>query len=258
MRIMTLNIWGEYFGNPVPERIDDMENTIRKYDADIVGLQEVCRIWYGSNFLERLSNKYIAILPFRGNYTVLLFKKDMFSVWEQGFKMYENTPVHQWKCVNWAVLIHKESGKKIGVVNTHAWPSDDERGEKIRESNGKELAATMQTIKDKYPGIPVFAFGDMNCREKGTLIQTLHKCGIVSSYEIADEATNVSSHHGDPVRNRDATWTGKRTEEDNSMSLDHIVVFKEDNIKIRKHQVVEDQEIINVTDHSPVYIDFDF
>ena len=168
---MTLNIWGEYFGNPVPERIDDMENTIRKYDADILGIQEVCRIWYGSNFLERLSNKYIAILPFRGNYTVLLFKKDMFSVWEQGFKMYEN--------------------------------------------------------------------------------------GIVSAYEVAEEFSEVSSHHGDPVRNPDGTWTGKRTENDKTKSLDHIVIFKDD-IKIKKHHVVEDQEIINVTDHSPVYIDFDF
>ena len=257
MRIMTLNIWGEYFGNPVPERIDDMENTIRKYDADILGIQEVCRIWYGSNFLERLSNKYIAILPFRGNYTVLLFKKDMFSVWEQGFKMYENTPVRQWKCVNWAVLIHKETGKRIGVINTHAWPGGSEEGEKIRESNGKELAATMHMIKEKYPGIPVVAFGDLNGGEEGALIKTLHENGIVSAYEVAEEFSEVSSHHGDPVRNPDGTWTGKRTENDKTKSLDHIVIFKDD-IKIKKHHVVEDQEIINVTDHSPVYIDFDF
>ena len=38
MRIMTSNIWGDYFGNPVDERLDQVLTIYRKYAPDILGL----------------------------------------------------------------------------------------------------------------------------------------------------------------------------------------------------------------------------
>ena len=36
MRIMTSNIWGNYFGNHPEERIDAIESTLKKYNADSI------------------------------------------------------------------------------------------------------------------------------------------------------------------------------------------------------------------------------
>ena len=38
MRIMTHNIWGDYFGNCVDERIDDALEIYRQYTPDVIGV----------------------------------------------------------------------------------------------------------------------------------------------------------------------------------------------------------------------------
>ena len=59
MRIMTSNIWGNYFGNPPMERIDAVEHTLKKYSADIIGIQEMCPHWYEADLAGRLEDEYV-------------------------------------------------------------------------------------------------------------------------------------------------------------------------------------------------------
>ena len=66
----------------------------------------------------------------------------------------------------------------------------------------------------------------------------------------------MSSHHGDPVRDENGKYRGNKTSRDKTMSIDHIVLYKDD-LKIDVQKVVEDQTILDATDHSPVYIDFE-
>lgn len=255
MRIMTLNIWGVYFGNPVEERIDAIEATLRKYSSDVFGLQEACWRWRGSELYERLSDEY-TIITEENDYTPLFFKTANFNLTDSGHFLYANTPDES-KGVTWAVLEEKKSGKKLGVLNTHLWWKTGEEHDLIREQNATELFAKMQEIKDKYGDIPVFAFGDLNSRAYMRAMKYLNKNGVVSSYEIAENFSPNSSHHGDPVRDEQGIYRGKTTEAPKEESLDHIVTFKEFS-GIKEQKVVEDQIILDATDHSPVYIDFEF
>ena len=46
-------------------------------------------------------------------------------------------------------------------------------------------------------------------------------------------------------------------ENDKTQSIDHVVFFK-DELKVKEQRVVGDQDILNASDHSPVYVDFEF
>ena len=48
MRIMTSNIWGDYFGNETSSRENQLFDVFEKYDADIIGMQVVPDSWYKS------------------------------------------------------------------------------------------------------------------------------------------------------------------------------------------------------------------
>ena len=128
--------------------------------------------------------------------------------------------------------------------------------ELIRENNAKQLLECMKSIKKKYDDIPVVAFGDFNSPADGLAMKYLNKNNVFSAYELADEYSEMSSHHGDPVRGADGQYKGSKTTDDKTKSLDHIATFKDD-LKISVHKVVEDREILDATDHSPVYIDFE-
>ena len=58
MRIMTCNIWGDYFHNPVKDRMGGYETLFSEYKPDIVGFQECTAGWYGSGFFEAIEKDY--------------------------------------------------------------------------------------------------------------------------------------------------------------------------------------------------------
>lgn len=95
----------------------------------------------------------------------------------------------------------------------------------------------------------------MNCRcTTGVFTKVFPSAGITQLYEETDERDTVSTLHGDPVKNADGTFTGKKTDKDHTDSIDHIVGLGE-GYKVLRYKVVEDQNALNATDHSPVYAD---
>ena len=54
LKFLSLNIWGDYFGNPVAEREAAMEAAILKDAPDIVSLQEVTPNWWASPMFRNL------------------------------------------------------------------------------------------------------------------------------------------------------------------------------------------------------------
>ena len=256
MRIMTSNIWGNYFGNPPEERIDAVEATLKKYSADVIGIQEMCPSWYKADLKGRLKDEYEFVGAFDGNHSPLFFKRDVFEIIEQGWIRYIGVEDIS-KSVTWVVLEKKDDGKKIGICNTHLWWKAGEEHELIRESNAKQLLGAMKDIKAKYGDIPVVACGDLNSRTDGKAMKYLNANGVFSSYELADSFSPNSSNHGDPKRDENGILRGKTTADPKEMSIDHIMTFKED-LHISVQKIVEDQEILDASDHSPVYIDFEY
>ncbi len=253
MRIMTMNIWGDYFGNEVETRFSGIYAAAVKYSPDILGLQEMTESWYKSDLLQKLTD-YRAV-AFEENFVPLLFKKDKFDLLECGYEQYNDTPDPS-KGITWAVLKEKETDKIIAAFNTHFWwmernAADDE----LRRQNAEQLYNRMMLVKKLY-GADIVAFGDLNSREDSLSIQYLESVGLYTSYKLTDKFSKNSSWHRNPERGEDGLYHGKTTDEDMSVSLDHILLEK-GKLCVLEQRVVEDQYILDATDHSPVYIDIE-
>ena len=58
LRLMTSNIWGDYFGNPVEERAQNFIDIFTRYSPDVIGIQEATTNWYKSELFDWLTNNY--------------------------------------------------------------------------------------------------------------------------------------------------------------------------------------------------------
>lgn len=255
MRIMTTNIWGDYFNNPVSVREDNIYKIYENYKPDIIGFQEIECNWYKSSIFKKLSENYYLIgtrLYDNDNFVPLAVKKS-FKLKAQGFEYLAYTPDPS-KAVTWAVLENKD-GKVFGVCNTHFWwMTGNEEYEKIRVKNADQLSNLMKYIKERF-SCPVFAFGDMNCRIESKVFSVVYPLnGIVHLYDVAEEKDDIGSLHGDPSRDEDGNFHGTKSGLDHTYSIDHMVATKGCYI-IHKYGVVEDQYALDATDHSPVYVD---
>lgn len=255
MRIMTSNIWGDYFGNPVDIREDLLFTVFKRYSPDVLGMQEYTPGWYEGKMYDWLSDEYYPIgteLYNNINYVPLAVKKE-YKLLNYGYEYLENTPDKS-KGITWAVL--EKEGKKFAVCNTHFWWMTGSEHDVIRLDNARQLANLMKHLNQRYD-CPVFAFGDMNTTISSGVFEIYRENGIKHLLDSADEKDTVSSHHGDPVLGDDGRYHGKKTDKDFNFSIDHIVALGDD-FKVLQYRVVQDIEALDATDHSPVYVDVEF
>ena len=254
MRIMTSNIWGDYFNNPVEDRQDLLYDVFMRYQPDILGFQEVTKSWYASNLLEHLSAEY----AFAGteaynniNFVPLAYKKD-YLLLAKGYERLLYTTDRS-KAITWAVLKHPEEEKVFAVCNTHFWWKSGPEHDLVRTENAKQLVAVMKSLHEKYD-CPVFAFGDMNTVLSSDVFKVYAENGIQHLYDLAKKKKDVSSHHGDPQPDENGKLRGKKTPKGREFSIDHIIGMG-DGIQVTEYCVVEDQDALDATDHSPVFVD---
>ncbi|MBQ4120060.1 MAG: hypothetical protein IJD45_06700 [Clostridia bacterium] len=255
MRIMTSNIWGDYFGNPVNVREDLLYGIFKKYSPDILGMQEYTSGWYKGNLYTWLSGEYYPVgteLYNNINYVPMAIKKE-YKLLNYGYEYLENTPDIS-KGITWAVL--EKDGKVFAVCNTHFWWRIGEEHEVIRAENALQLTNLMKHLHNRY-NCPVFAFGDMNALLSSKVFEVYQANGIDHLHDLAQVKDDVSTHHGDPVLGEDGRYHGKKTQNDKHYSYDHIVALGE-GIKVSQYRVIEDIEALDATDHSPVYVDVEF
>ncbi|MCD7805892.1 MAG: endonuclease/exonuclease/phosphatase family protein [Lachnospiraceae bacterium] len=256
LKIMSSNIWGDYFGNEIPPRALQLSGIYHKYSPDILGLQEMTPNYYKDAFLTYLSDLYTLVpVPTsgQGNYTPLLYQEKRFRLLDCGWEPLSHTP-DQSKSLTWAILQDRQTARKLAAISTHFWyktehSSDDD----IRMCNAKQLSSRIVELETDY-GCPVFAFGDFNCGTFSEPVLFLDSRGLPSAQLTAEEyRDNVSSHHGDPVRGEDSLYHGSPTALSADHSLDHIIYTKK-SVSVKEYHVVTDQAALDATDHSPIYI----
>ncbi len=256
MRIMTSNIWGDYFENPVDVRIDGIYGIYKKYSPDILGLQEITKRWYDSGLFERLSDEYdfVATEIFgNNNFVPFAFKKSLKLI-SKGYEYLDETP-DVTKGISWAVL-KGEDDKVFAVCNTHFWWKTGPEHDAIRVKNAEQLTYVMKFLNKRY-SCPVFAFGDMNSVLASDVFTVYAENGINHLYDMAEVKDSVSSHHGDPIRQEDGSYKGCKTTNDKEFSIDHMVALGND-FKVLQYRVIEEQDALDATDHSPVFVDIEF
>lgn len=257
MRIMTTNIWGDYFGNPVEAREADIFRVYEKYAPDVIGLQEITPGWYAGKLFGWLAKDYFFVgteLTESGNYVPMAVKKG-FTLMAKGYEPLYDTPDKS-KGVTWAVL-KDNAGKVFAVCNTHFWwMAGKTEHDALRARNAQQLADIMKYLSGRF-GCPAFAFGDMNCNRNSQVFRVVYLVnGIKPLIDMTDERDCVCTLHGDPAADSEGRYHGEKSLLDQTVSIDHIVAMG-DGFTVSQYRVVEDQFALDATDHSPVYADIE-
>ncbi len=255
LRLLTANIWGDYFGNPVATRENAFIEAFEAYQPDVIGLQEITANWHKSKLFDALEETYAIVSEFEGvknNYVPLAYKKDRFELLDSGFHYFAETPDDS-KAYTYAVLKAKESGQVFAVCNTHFWWKSGAEHDEIRMINARELVDCMKKLQEMYL-CPVFAFGDLNCSAYAGPFGLFAENDIVRLRDVAQTFNKKSSHHGDPKLGDDGLYHGKKPTNPEVKSLDHILGTRGD-YRVFAYQLILDQPVLDASDHSPVYVD---
>jgi len=273
-RLMSFNIWGDYFNNPPHEREDGIIAVIRRWKPDLLALQEVTDAWWNSKLFPELAKDGYDVVKgdemsaFKAaratdlsvkrtrNHVPLLYRTDRYRLVESGFDVFHARL--EWnKGVTWAVLEDRMSGKGIVAFATHFWwQSNGKESDAIREQNAELLLWRLKVLKAKYP-YAVLGGGDLNSRPGSWAYDALMSAGYRTAAEVADKASALSTCHGDPKRDAGGRYRGTLRPKDNTpdTSIDHV--FVETNaVHALEHVVVTDQDALDSSDHSPVVVDF--
>lgn len=277
LRFLTFNIWGDYFNNPVAEREKGVEATILNSRADVVALQEVTPNWYKSQMFLNLAKAGYEVVrgdeaaalrraAFTGNPTKehinhepLLYRKDRLKMLESGTEFFHLT-LQTSKSVTWLVLEDKETGRRFAAFGTHFWwQHNGMESNAIRELNARHILWILADIRRKWGAdLPAILGGDLNSHVTSTDHAMLRSGGFVNAASHAEIRSTHCSHHGNPVRGEDGKWRGslQAPERDKAKySIDHI--YYTNGIRALRHEIVTDQIALDVSDHSPVLVEFE-
>ena len=256
IRIMTSNIWGDYFGNEVAHREDQLFEVYSKYAPDVIGMQEVTKSWHDSTLMSNMqANGYLLLddAPIGvNNFNVMFVKASRFTVRRGGFEQMTHTEDSS-KNMQWAILIDKETDVRIGVCNAQFEYRGGPKYDEAREFNAEQMAWRMNYLLEQGKCVAAFGFGDMNTSLISTVFPTYEKRGITHLATQAPEMPTFSSYHGYPVRGEDGFYHGKAPESSFKRSLDHIV--GKGNYTVKNYEIVTDRPALDATDHSPVFVD---
>lgn len=171
-QVMTYNI---RYDNPAdsvnawPNRKHKVFELLKKYDPDLLGLQEV--LHHQLSEITGAISQYASVGVGRddgkqgGEYSPILYKKQRFELIDQNtFWLSEQPTVpgsKSWdaaitRIATWALLQDKQTARKFLVINTHF----DHMGAEAR----KQSAAIIKNkATELSPEVPVIITGDFNC-----------------------------------------------------------------------------------------------
>ncbi len=148
MKVITFNIrcGDDDNGHSVIERAPRLKVILDKYDADVIGFQEVTPEWL--EIIEKdYSDEYYIFNQYRSkDYAVeaetVMWKKQKFTFVDKGYFWFSKTPwveslgddalYHCKRICEWAILCDKETDKEFCYFNLHFGFGDDYQVESAR------------------------------------------------------------------------------------------------------------------------------
>jgi endonuclease/exonuclease/phosphatase family metal-dependent hydrolase len=171
IKIMTYNI---RYDNPQdgvnawPSRKDKVFDLLKKYDPDILGIQEALQHQISDIIVALPGYAFIGVGrddgKAKGEYSAILYKKSKFSIIDQNTFWLSLTPgvpgSKSWdaaitRVATWAKIKDEKSGKEFLVLNTHF----DHIGKEAR----KNSAEILRQRSTEFGSIPIVVTGDFNC-----------------------------------------------------------------------------------------------
>jgi endonuclease/exonuclease/phosphatase family metal-dependent hydrolase len=206
VRFMTFNIRFDTLadadaGNRWADRGSSVIETIRRFDPDIVGLQEAL-----PGQLADLQETFVDYTIFGepreagdvGEYVPVLARRDRFEVEQHGDFWLSPTPEMRgsrgWDAgdprhCTWVQVADRSSGQRAGVFNTHL----DRWGALARLEASRLIVARAALT----PDLPTVVMGDLNAPEDSEPLTTFRDAGLLDTFRQVhpDRADVQTAHH---------------------------------------------------------------
>lgn len=249
IRVMSYNIrldTPQDSVNQWPKRDHKVYALIKKYDPDLIGLQEVLH----HQLMDLLKNlpayRYIGVGrddgKTKGEYSAILYKKDRFKASNQNTFWLSETPdvpgSKSWdaaitRVASWGTFKDLKSTKEFLMINTHF----DHIGKEARKNSAALLKQKASEIAKDFP---LIITGDFNCMREDSPYETIMDPAGV---KLTDPA-------GD---NPPGTFCSFKVNSIECRAIDYI--FLSQAWKSKDYQVIDDNDgKYYPSDHLPVMI----
>ncbi len=254
VKVMTYNIRFDNPGDSVnawPNRIEKVAALIRKYNPDIIGVQEALR--HQLHDLTRILPDYSFAGVGRddgkemGEYSAILYRHGRFGLLENATQWLSETPEvpgsKSWdaaitRIVTTTRLYDKELKREFGIFNTHF----DHVGKEARNFSAVAIAHLISDTRKKNVNLPIILTGDFNCERSEPPYQTLVKDKLLQDTK--------------PVNDQTGTFCGFEVGALECRAIDFIFHTKE--WILRGYKVIEDHDEKHYpSDHLPVLAEFE-
>lgn len=262
IRMVTNNILmqrlTDAWGYPVTQnRMSELIGAYALYDADVIALQEVDRLWFERGLVEKMDSlgySYV-ITKQAANPVCLFYKTERFSVLEADFVEYDTSVVeggpYEGRYYTWACLQEKGTGKQIIATSTHfVWTLagvDTKYTELYRHESARQLVAFSENIKNKYPDAVVMMAGDYNAGLDSEPYRIMSE-SLLSARVTAQEKVNLQYNTSGALRKAPKI-------EDAPSVIDHVF-YPKTGLEVKHYEVVVDEYSYRYSDHVPVIVDF--
>lgn len=254
VKVMTYNI---RFDNPAdgvnawPNRIEKVAALIRKYNPDIIGVQEA--LHHQLHDLIRVLPDYSFVGVGRddgkeaGEYSAILYKHGRFGLLGSQTRWLSETPEvpgsKSWdaaitRLVTIARFYDKPLKRELVLLNTHF----DHVGKEARLMSGVMLQSMVLGMQINNPTLPIIITGDFNCDRTEATYEALVKDNLLIDTKPANDNTG--------------TYCDFAVGSMECRAIDYIFHTKE--WILRGYKVIEDHDgKFYPSDHLPVLAEFE-
>jgi endonuclease/exonuclease/phosphatase family metal-dependent hydrolase len=230
--------------NQWKNRTEKVYSLIRKYNPDLVGVQEALH----NQMMDLKTNlpEYDFVGVGRddgkekGEYSAIFYKKDMYDIIDQNTFWLSETPEvpgsKSWdaaitRVASWAMMKEKATGKTFVIVNTHF----DHIGKAARANS----ALMIKKFVSQYKNSPVIITGDFNSQPEELPYQNM----------IAKSGNRIFDSR--PVNSKAGTFCNFKVNSMECKTIDYI--FHSSHWQTKKYLVIEDNDgAYYPSDHLPV------
>ncbi len=245
VRILSWNILAEILSPgalPISDRMPKIAEFILENYPDAAGIQEISEEGY------ELFNHYIGedyefvnSKTKAGNlsFTGVMYNKKKYRLLDSDIQNYNRGNV-KIRIANWIYIENIATGYRFILLSTH-W----DRRECHRLSHAEEMADIVKSLEEKYK-CGIVAVGDYNALEDSEEYKVFIKnSGFKDAKYTANEVVNnCYTYHelGNPTPTQEGT-----------LSVDHVTL--NDAFDVLHYENCISEDIINLSDHLPVYVD---
>ena len=251
MRIMSFNILCELWDSKavdVESRMQIVMATLLTYSPDVVGLQEVSDKCYQSlRPLFEGSYAFVDTKTERGytNFSPLAYNTEKVTLLEHGVQTLASGNNVKLRVISWGYFERKSDGARFIVANTH-W--DLTAMPESRTKQAIEMGDFIVAMREKYK-CPAITVGDYNTQDYQEQFQTYLDHSKLSDAGLTARVIN---------RNYKSTHTlfEEQVPAPDIRAIDHV--FYSEDIEALYYNMLIDKDILNASDHFPVYADIRF